>query len=247
MTAPGQCAERKLDLSLLTEQQRLALLHRMLWREGFNDRIAGHISMRVRDGIFFASPFGLRWADVRASDVITINACGEVVEGPWGVTGNIALHLAVHEHRTDISVVVHHHPEWATVWAAAHKVPPVYDQLSAFVKDDLVLYPEYEGGVNDAAIAVANARGIGSSCAALLANHGILVLAENIEQAHLRCVSLEHRAKLAWRVQALGGGTPLRPDVADSLAETMAVGCGWSHFFSALAEYEVRQDPSVLE
>jgi ribulose-5-phosphate 4-epimerase/fuculose-1-phosphate aldolase len=149
--------------------------------------------------------------------------------------------------RTDAVVAVHHHPQWSTVWAAAHRVPAVYDQLSAFVADDLVLYDDYAGGVNRWDLAEANVLSMGGSAQALLANHGVLVLAASVEDAHLRCVALEHRAKLAWRVEALGGGTPLHEDVAAQLARTMHDKGGWPGFFLAMARAELRRDPTVLD
>ena len=237
----------RLDSSQLTDREGLALLHRMLWSEGFNDRIAGHITMRNGDGTLWSSPYGLRWDEVRASDVIRIDRDGKLLEGRWPVSTAITLHLVVHRERPDAVVAVHHHPEWATVWAAARKVPAAYDQLSAFVEDDLVLYDDYEGGVNVLELAEANVRSMSGSTQALLANHGVLVLARSIEEAHLRCVSLEHRARLAWRVEALGGGTPLAPAVASRLASTMKAKGGWPGFFAAMARAELRRDPTVLE
>jgi ribulose-5-phosphate 4-epimerase/fuculose-1-phosphate aldolase len=41
--------------------------------------------------------------------------------------------------------------------------------------------------------------------AAVLANHGVFVVASSLERAHQRCVNLEQRCQLAWRVKALGG------------------------------------------
>jgi len=247
LTSPTIDIGSTVEPAELPAQAQLALLHRMLWREGFNDRIAGHMTMRAGDGTLFASPYGLRWDEVHASDIIRIGPDGVLIEGRWPVSTAITLHLVVHRERADAVVAVHHHPEWATVWAAARKVPPIYDQLSAFVDDDLVLYDDYRGGVNVVELALANVKSMGPSKSALLANHGVLVLAGSVEEAHLRCVSLEHRARLAWRVEALGGGAPLRPEVASHLSRTMTAKGGWPQFFAAMARDEVRRDPSVLQ
>ena len=247
MTSSALDSKYDLDTSRLPDRARFALLHRMLWREGFDDRIAGHATMRLDDGTLLASPYGLIWSEVRASDIIRIDRSGNLVEGRWPVSTSITLHLVVHEMRGDAAVAVHHHPEWATVWAAARRIPPIYDQLGAFVEDDIALYDEYEGGVNLRELAVANVKSMGASSKALLANHGVLVLAGSVEEAHLRCVSLEHRARLAWRVEALGGGVPLRPDVARLLSGTIANKGGWPGFFDAMARDELRRDPSVLQ
>ncbi|MCU1463694.1 MAG: class aldolase/adducin family protein [Acidimicrobiales bacterium] len=247
MTTTAVQFEEGVEPAGLTDRQALALLHRMLWSEGFDDRIAGHITARQSDGSLLCTPYGLRWDEVRASDIIRIDRDGRILEGRWPVTTAITLHLVVHKMRSDAVVAVHHHPEWATVWAATRKVPPIYDQLSAFVEDDLVIYDDYSGGVNEWDLAEANVKSMGGSGQALLANHGVLVVATSIAEAHLRCVSLEHRAKLAWRVESLGGGIPLRSEVAAKLARTMRDKGGWPQFFASMARAEMRRDPSVLD
>jgi ribulose-5-phosphate 4-epimerase/fuculose-1-phosphate aldolase len=247
MTVTAVDLAPELDASRLTDRQGLALLHRILWSEGFDDRIAGHITMRSEDGTLLATPYGLRWDEVCASDIIRIDRDGQLVEGRWPVSTAITLHLVIHRERSDAAVAVHHHPEWSTVWAAAHRIPPIYDQLAAFADDDLVLYDDYSGGVAQAELAEANVRSMGTSAYALLANHGVLVLAPSIQEAHLRCVSLEHRSKLAWRVEALGGGVPLRPEVAAQLAGTIGKKGGWPGFFAAMARAELRRDRTVLD
>jgi acyl-CoA synthetase (AMP-forming)/AMP-acid ligase II len=49
---------------------------------------------------------------------------------------------------------------------------------------------------------------MGDANVGLLANHGVLVLAKDIDQAYLRAMSFEWRCKQAWHVAAAGGGTP---------------------------------------
>ena len=41
----------------LTPRQTLALLCRVLCREGYNDHIAGHITVRQDDGTYLANPW----------------------------------------------------------------------------------------------------------------------------------------------------------------------------------------------
>lgn len=247
MTTTHVYTERSLDPAHLTARQAFALLHRMLWTEGYDDRIAGHMTMRQEDGTLLATPYGLRWDEIRTSDIIRIDRDGALIQGDWPVSTAITLHLVVHRRRPDALVAVHHHPDWATVWSAAHRLPAIYDQLSAFADDDLVLYDDYLGGVNQVEVAEANVASMGTAANALLANHGVLVLGRSIEEAHLRSVALEHRAKLAWRVEALGGGTPLAPHVAAGLARSMRAKGGWPQLFAAMARAEVRRDPAVLE
>jgi L-fuculose-phosphate aldolase len=231
----------------LTDRQALAVLHRMLWREGYDDHIAGHITLRVGDDRLLATPHGLLWDEVRASDIITIDREGLFVDGRWPVPSAIQLHVALHQERPETVIAVHHHPRYALVWSAAHRLPPVYDQLGCFEHDDLVLYDEYESGVSDLEIARRNVLAIRGSQQALLANHGVLVLGKSVRDVHQRCLVLEHRCRLAWHVEALGGGIPVAAANVSAIADRVEEKGGWTFLFEAMINREIRRDPTVLE
>ena len=56
------------------------------------------------------------------------------------------------------------------------------------------------------------APAIGDSNVGLLANHGVVVLGRDIEQAYLRAMSFEWRCRQAWHIAAAGGGVPMDRD-----------------------------------
>ena len=92
----------------------------------------------------------------------------------------------------------------------------------------------------------AAAGAIGEHKWALLANHGVLLVANNIRQAHLRAITLEWRSRMAWRVEMLGGGTPLPAAVAVATGGRTDAN-GFPFLWEAMAREEIRRDPSVLE
>ena len=49
----------------LTPRAELACLARALYREGYEEHIAGHISYKQPDGTLLVNPFHLRWDEVR--------------------------------------------------------------------------------------------------------------------------------------------------------------------------------------
>ncbi|TXG95547.1 MAG: class II aldolase/adducin family protein, partial [Rhodocyclaceae bacterium] len=118
-------------LPRLTPQQELALLCRTLFREGYNDHIAGHITYRQPDGTLLLNPWELTWDEVTASDIVRLDQEGNVLEGDWNITPAINVHVDLHALRHDIGVAIHNHSEWGSVWAGAGRVPPIYDQTSA--------------------------------------------------------------------------------------------------------------------
>ena len=230
----------------LTPRQSVALLCRVLSREGYNDHIAGHITVRQDDGTYLANPWELTWGEVTASDIVRLDQEGKVIEGEWNITPAINLHMDVHVARHDVGVVIHNHPRWGSVWSAAGRIPPIYDQTSALVDTDPVLYDEYRGTVEDTALGRAVVDALGTHKWALLANHGVLVVANGIRQAHLRAITLEWRSRLAWHVETLGGGSPLPASVALATGKRTDTN-GFPFLWEAMAREEIRRDPSVLE
>ncbi len=233
-------------LPALTPQQSLALLCRVLYREGYNDHIAGHITVRQEDGTYLANPWELTWGEVCAADILRLDQQGKVIDGDWNITPAINLHIDIHTARHDVDVVIHNHPQWGSVWSAAGRIPPIYDQTSALVDTDPGLYDEYRGTVEDGAAGRAAADALGTKKWSLLANHGVLVVANGIRQAHLRAITLEWRCRLAWRVESLGGGTPLPAEVATATGERTDAN-GFPFLWEAMARDEIRRDPGVLE
>ena len=88
-------------LPALSPQAELALLCRTLFREGYDDHLAGHITYRQPDGTLLVNPWGLTWDEVRASDVLRIDTDGNLLEGRWTVTPAIPLHVELHRARPD--------------------------------------------------------------------------------------------------------------------------------------------------
>lgn len=230
----------------LTERQELALLCRALHREGYDDHIAGHITLAQADGTFLVNPWELAWDELTASDIIRVDGSGKVVEGDWNVTPAIGLHLAVHQRRHNLRVVIHNHSRWGSVWSAMARIPPVYDQTSGHVDEDPALYDEYAGTVDGAAEAQAAAEALGQGKWALLKNHGVFIVAENLRQAHLRAITLEHRCRLAWHVEVLGEGQPITNPDSLRVAQ-MSDPLGFPFLWEAMARREIRLDKSVLD
>ena len=230
----------------LSPQQELALLARTLHREGYDDHIAGHITIAEPDGTFLVNPWELAWDELTAGDVIRVNSSGKVIEGEWNVTPAIGLHLAVHRRRHNLRVVIHNHSRWGSVWSALGRVPPVYDQTSGHVDEDPSFYDEYAGTVDGAEEAQAAADALGQGKWALLKNHGVFIVADSVRQAHLRAITLEHRCRLAWHVEVLGGGQPITNPEVLRVAQ-MSDPMGFPFLWEAMARREIRLDPSVLD
>ena len=134
----------------LTPHAEVALLARALHREGYDDHIAGHIAYMQPDGSYLVNPFEVPWDDVRTSDIMRIDDDGNVLEGGrWSASRALRMHLALHRRRPEMLVSVHNHPRYATIWSDLLRIPPVYDQTSALLDDEIALYEEWGGLVGE--------------------------------------------------------------------------------------------------
>lgn len=232
----------------LSPREELVLLARTLWREGYDDHLAGHITINRGDGTLWCNPWLLHWDELRPEHVIAIDLQGSVVEGDWPAPLGIPLHLALHRARPDVQVAVHNHPRFATVWADVGEVPPVLDQSSALGGGTLVLVDEYEGAANDPDAAAAAVASMGDADMALLAAHGVFVTASTVRGAHQRCVALEQRCERAWYARALVGPTlesRLGTDVAAMFLRSS--GDRFIGFWEAAVRAELRADPTLWD
>lgn len=234
------------ELPELTPRQELALLARTLYREGYDDHLAGHITYEQPDGTLLVNPFGLTWDEIRAGDVMRIDRDGNTLEGPWTVSPAVELHVAIHRARESANVIVHNHPRYGTIWADLKRVPPVYDQTGAGMVDDIAVHEEYDANVADPQAAANAAKAIGDARCALLANHGVVVIGENIRQAHHRAITLEWRCKMAWQVEAIGQGQVMDPEVVQSFGQIFDQ-FPFPGLFEAMVRRELRRDPTVLD
>ena len=229
----------------LSEQAQVALMCRMLCKEGWNEHIAGHITFRLASGNILTNPWELAWDEITASDILTLDAAGAIIEGEWNTTPAIGLHLQLHQLRPEVNVVIHNHPQWSGLWANLHRVPPVYDQAGAYVDGPLPLYNDYAGTFEDDDKTLAAALALGDAKWALLANHGALVVGRDLRQAHLRVITLEWRSKRAYEMELLGGGVPLTE--AQVAAIALPDANGFPFLWEAMARRELRADPGVLD
>ncbi|NUU20696.1 MAG: class II aldolase/adducin family protein [Streptomycetaceae bacterium] len=231
----------------LTPAQEIVVLARTLWREGYNDHLAGHITYNLGDGTLLCNPWLLTWAEIRPRDIIRIDLEGNVVEGDWPVPLGIPLHLELHKVRPDVQVAMHNHPQYGTVWADMGEVPPAYDQSSSLGGGgDLVLVDEYDGAVNSPAAAAKTVAAMGDGELALLAGHGVFVVGSTIRAVHQRAVALEMRCRNAWMVRA-ADGRRTSPLPAWWLERGRASdGNGFLGFWEAAVRAELAADPGLL-
>ena len=93
---------------------RLAAAFRIFGKYGFDEGVAGHITLRdpVDTTTFWVNPFGLAFSLIKRSDLIQVDHNGSIVGGgPLRLLNTAAfmIHGAVHESRPDVTCAAHSH------------------------------------------------------------------------------------------------------------------------------------------
>jgi len=231
----------------LTERQKLACLHRILARIGFNENMAGHVTMTAdADGNLWASPWGLWWDEVHASDLSLVSADGVLLDGRWDVSPAIFVHTELHRSRPDARVVVHNHPYHATLLATLGRLPEITHQAACMFDGDLALVDEYQGQVLDQDASAWLASRVGSANGVILASHGALVIGSSVEEATYRSATFDRMCRLTTdalisRLPTREIATAHRAGLKDAF-RTHALDAYWSGAVRLL----LADDPTVL-
>jgi len=176
-------------------KKKLAASLRLFSKLGFDEGVAGHITVRDPEfpDTFWVNGFGLDFSEITVSNLIRVNHKGEVVEGKYPVNqAAFAIHSKIHQLRPDVNAAAHSHSVHGRAFSTLGKLlDPLTQDACAFYNDHS-LYSDY-GGVAfelDEGMAIAKALGPKNK-AAILQNHGILTTGSTIDEAVWWFVSME--------------------------------------------------------
>ncbi len=236
------------DVPELTVPEQLACAARILASSGYALDVAGHITA-VRpdgDGSMWCTPYGLWWREVSASDIIVIDANGDVIEGRWDVTPAVAIHTQVHRARPDATVLIHNHPPYGSLLSTLHMAPEITDQQACMFDGDIALFDEYTGGVDDTGSGDYLASAIGDATAVILANHGVLISGGHVAQATYRAQTFERTCRLNYEALAAGRDPVPVPPEQRSMLKTAINSMSVDYYWGGEIRHLLTHQPSVL-
>lgn len=188
---------------------RLVAACRRLDSRGLIAGAEGNLSARLRGGKIAITPSGMRKADVRERDLLTISADGALSAGQGRgarPSSEMPMHLAIYAARPDVRAIVHAHPPAATGFAVAGKTLPrgILAELDD-VLGDVPLAPFRRPGSGELGSVVAQA--LGQANVALLARHGAVAVGPSVDAALNLMESLEQAARIVLAAHILQGIT----------------------------------------
>ncbi|KAE8447789.1 hypothetical protein EG329_010183 [Mollisiaceae sp. DMI_Dod_QoI] len=237
------------------QKGRLALAFRIFAKLGFDEGVAGHITLRdpVEPNSFWVNPFGVAWPLLKASDLIRVNHEGKVVEGgPCRLLNAAAymIHHAVHTARPEINCVAHSHSIYGRAFCSLGRNLDIITQDSCAFYDDIALYTSFRGVVLAAEEGQAIAAALGGKKAALLQNHGLLTCGKSIESTVFWFMSLEKCCHAQLLADAAAGGRgheTVKIDDKDAAYTYQTVGTESAGLFSAKPAFDMMEHQAGVD
>lgn len=184
-------------------REHLLEITRKLSEVGLNRGTSGNVSARVTDG-FLVTPTGMTPEAMMPPDMVQMDFDGQAY-GNRAPTSEWRFHRDILAARPEVGAVIHTHSVFATTLACLRRdIPPFHYMIAVAGGDDIRCAPYALFGsqaLSDAATAALQDR---KAC--LLANHGMIALGRDLDEAFAVAVEVETLCEQYWR--ALQAGEP---------------------------------------
>ena len=188
------------------EREQLLKIAQKLIATGLNKGTAGNASVRCEGG-FLVTPSGMAVEDMSAASMVKMQFDGsfeleKIPSSEW------RFHCDILNNRPEINAVIHTHSMFATTLACLHKDIPPFHYMIAVVGGDTIRCAPYalfgSQALSDNALTALIDR---KAC--LLANHGMIALGYDLEDALAVTVEVENLCEQYWRILQLDAKPPL--------------------------------------
>src|SRR6056297_1136933 len=180
-------------------REQICSLAKSMFDRGLTGGSTGNISARTSDGGLLVSPTGTSFGRLDPARLSHFDATGRLVGGDQP-TKEMPLHAAFYETRSTAGAVVHLHSCHAVALSMLPEIDPdnMLPPLTAYAimrLGKVQLLPYFRPGDPEMGNAV---RGLaGKRSAVVLANHGPVLAAKDLDAAVFAMEELEETAKLA--------------------------------------------------
>ena len=171
-----------------------------------SDIVWNHITAKTASNkeTFLINPFGLRYDEITASNLLEIDLDGKIINGDGTIneTGYV-IHGAIHKNRKDIHCVMHTHSR------AGLAISCMKEGLKPLIQDSAIFYNrvsyhEWEGMSTDIEECDRLSKSLGDNKVMILRNHGLLTCGENIAEAFMLMYHLERACKTQIDARSTG-------------------------------------------
>jgi ribulose-5-phosphate 4-epimerase/fuculose-1-phosphate aldolase len=166
---------------------------------------AGNISVRVDDDRFVVSAGGLRYEELGPDDHPVVDSRDGSWTGPRSPTSEIALHTGLMAALPAAGAVVHTHSKYAAAFSVARlDLPFICNENIATRAERVLVTPYAPPGTTELAEHVLTTLAAQpGSRAVLLANHGVVAIGPDLDDAYVVAQSVEWTAQICHLARTL--------------------------------------------
>ena len=239
----------------ITEQrvyrkQRLAAAFRLFGKFGFDEGVAGHITVRDPEHTdhFWVNPMGQSFKQIKVSDLLLVNHKGDVVEGAGLLNGAaFAIHSAIHMAREDVVAAAHSHSIYGKAWSSLRRPLSMLTQDACAFYNDHVVYDDFTGVVLALEEGRKIAQALGTCKACILSNHGLLSVGHTVEEAAWWFITMERNCQAQLLAEAAGTPKLIRPDIARLIYQTVGSEASAKFAFQSLYDVLITEQADMFD
>jgi L-fuculose-phosphate aldolase len=184
---------------------------------GLNRGTSGNVSVRFGEGLL-VTPSGIPAMRLSPDQMVLVHADGSRPEGSLRPSSEWRMHQRLLERRPDARAVVHCHSRHATILACAGKpIPALHYMVAVAGGSSVPVAPYATFGSTELADAVVET--LDGRFAALMANHGQVVVGRSLEAALAIAEEVEEQAAVYWGTLAVGGPNLLSDEQIGAVLE----------------------------
>lgn len=204
----------------MTEDQlraRMAEVMKAMEARGLNRGTSGNVSVRCGEAML-VTPSGVPPERLSGDQMVLVQPDGSTPEGSLRPSSEWRMHQQILNRRPDANAVVHCHSRHATILACAgREIPSMHYMVAVGGGASVPVAPYATFGSVELAEAVVET--LDGRAAALMANHGQIVVARNLDSALAITEEIEEQAAVYWGTLAIGGPKLLSGDEMDVILQ----------------------------
>lgn len=189
---------------------RMAEVMKAMDARGLNRGTSGNLSARCGEAML-VTPSGVPPERMTGDQMVLVQPDGSTATGALKPSSEWRMHQQILNRRPDANAVVHCHSRHATILACAgREIPSMHYMVAVGGGSSVPVAPYATFGSAELAEAVVEA--LDGRAAALMANHGQIVVARNLDAGLAIAEEIEEQAAIYWGTLAIGGPKLLSED-----------------------------------
>ena len=201
-------------------QEKICEISKKLIQEGLNHAATGNISVRLDDH-FYITPSGTVSEHLKPIDIVKcplvldeelIKTMSQKPSSEWH------FHKRIYEKRIDVKAIIHTHSVFASTLSVLRRSIPAFHYMIALFGGKEVKCGDYKlFGSKELSDEVILSLGNLNAC--LIANHGAIVVSNDIDDAFFLAQELEHLAQQYLEILKVGGYKTLSDEEMKNVIE----------------------------